>query len=102
MKHGKRNKVNLLPATSDVHKLVGYMRQMSNKYMSNLQQAVDDQCVNKIPSLHRQLAEVTLADLITFNRRRQGEVSKLAVVDYNKKTKVDMKSDVQAGLSRME
>jgi len=54
--------------------------------MTDLQQAVDDRCVNKIPSLHTQLAEVALADLITFNRRRQGEVAKLT----NKKIKVDM------------
>ena len=58
--------------------------------------------MNKIPSLHRELAEVTLADLITFNRRRQGEVAKLTIEDYNKETKLDMKSDVQAGLSAME
>jgi len=45
LKHRKGNKVNLLPVASDVQKLVGYMRQMSNKYMSDLQQAVDDQCV---------------------------------------------------------
>ena len=51
--------------------------------------------MSKIPSLHKQLAEVTLADLITFNRRRKGEVAKLTIDDYNKKTKVDMKSDVQ-------
>jgi len=59
------------------------------KHMSDLQQAADDWCVNKIPSLHRQLAEATLADLITFNRRRQGEVTKLTIEDY-KETKVDM------------
>jgi len=51
-KHRKCNKVNLLPVASDVQKLIGCMRHMWNKYMSDLQQAVDDRCVNKIPSLH--------------------------------------------------
>jgi len=42
LKHKKHKKVNQLPLASDVQKLIGYMRQMSNKYMSDLQQAVDD------------------------------------------------------------
>jgi len=49
-----------------------------------------------------ELAEVTLADIITFSRQRQGEVAKLTMADHNKKTKVDMASDIQAALSQME
>jgi len=102
LNHRKRNKVNLLPIAADVQKLVCYLRQTSSECMSNLRKAVDDGCMDKIPLLHRELAEVTLADIIIFNRRRQGEVAKLIIDDYNKKTKVDMGSDVQAGLSLME
>jgi len=36
---------------------------------------------DRIPSLHRHFAEVTLADLIIFNRRRRGEVANLTVED---------------------
>lgn len=77
----KRNKVNLLPIAADVQKLVCYLRQTSSECMSNLRKAVDDGCKDKIPLLHRELAEVTLADIITFNRRCQGEVAKLTIDD---------------------
>lgn len=98
----RRNKVNLLPVTSDVQKLVSYLRQTSTKCMSELQKAVDTGCKEAVPLMYRELAEVTLADVIAFNRRRHCEVSKLTMDDYHKKTKVDMSSDVQAGLSQME
>jgi len=98
----RRNKVNLLAVTSDVQKLISYLRQTANKRMSELQKAVDDGCKEAIPFLHRQLAEVTLADIIIFNRRRQGEVAKLTIDDYNNKRKVNLESNVQFGLSQIE
>jgi len=47
LKHSKYNKMNLLPVASDVQKRIGYMQQMLNKYMSDLQQAVGDRCVTE-------------------------------------------------------
>lgn len=47
----------------------------------------------------RKLAEVTLAHLITFNRRRQGEVSKIIISDYERRTTVDLSSDSMDALS---
>ena len=52
--------------------------------------------------LYRELADVTLADIIVFNRRRQGKVAQLTIEDYNSKTTVDVTSDVHSGLSTVQ
>lgn len=58
------------------------------------------------PTLYRQVAEMTLADIITFNRRRQGgqvdQVAKLTLEDYNSRTRADVSSDDHSGLSKLE
>jgi hypothetical protein len=98
LNHKKRNKVNMLPITSDCQKLVAHMKHVSADCREKLQNANTED----ISALYRELAEVTLAEIITFNRRRQGEVAKLTVEEYRKKNKVDLTSDVQVGLSDME
>ena len=50
----------------------------------------------------RHLAEAVLVHIITFNRRRQGEVSKMTVEDFSHKCKVDLSSDALETLSSME
>jgi hypothetical protein len=75
---------------------------VSERCISQLKTAKTNGCTDDIPSVFRDLAEVTLAEIETFNRRRQGEVAKLTVDDYSKRTTVNMSSDIQAGLSAME
>jgi len=50
----------------------------------------------------RSLAEATLAQLICFNRRRAGEVSRMKVEDYERKTTSDLTSDIQQSLGPLE
>ena len=50
----------------------------------------------------RLLAESTLTLLIVFNRRRQGEVSKVKVADYQVIRQSDLSQDVEQCLSQLE
>jgi len=95
----KRNKVNLLPLSSDVKKLNSYLNNTSDDCLKKLSDT-SHPCI--VEEVWRRLAEVTLANIITFNRRRQGEVSKMTVEDYSKKTTVSLTSDSIAALSPME
>lgn len=102
LKHQKRNKVNLLPVTSDVQKLLSYLRSMSEKCKSQLHHAMATGYKQDVPALYRELAEATLADIIIFNRRRQGEASKMTIDDYGSKTKCNLSTDVIQALEPME
>lgn len=102
LRHQRRNKVNLLPVTRDVQKLLSHIRQASARCCEELRNAMRDGATENVPQLFRELAEVTLVDVITFNRRRQGEVAQLTVDDYNRKTTADVNSDVHSGLSDLE
>jgi len=101
LRHNKRNHVNLLPVASDVKKVVSYVRKTSLSCCEALRSAVAGECTD-VQQNWRELAEVTLADVIIFNRRRSGEVAQLTIEDYNRKTTVDASSDVHGGLSMLE
>jgi hypothetical protein len=102
LRHQKRNKVNMLPVTCDVQALVSYVRQTSSQCCEELRNALGIGNLEKVPGLFRELAEVTLADVITFNRRRQGEVAQMTIEDYNRKTTADVTFDVHSGLSKLK
>jgi hypothetical protein len=99
LRERKRNKVNLLPVSADVLKLNTYLDKRMSEATEKLQKGLT-QC--GIEVVWRDLAESTLAHIIIFNRRRQGEVSKMTVTDYNKRTMINLNSDVVLGLSPLE
>jgi len=101
LRHNKRNQVNLLPVASDVKKVVSYVRETSVRCCEALRSALAGECTD-VQKNWRELAEVTLADVIIFNRRRSGEVAQLTIEDYNRRTTVDASSDVHGGLSMLE
>jgi len=101
LRHQKRNKISLLPIASDVKKMVAHIRNSASECCDNLRSAFQNNSEN-VRTLYRTLAEMTLADIITFNRRRQGEVARLTLWDYNSRTKADVSSDVHSGLSKLE
>lgn len=80
LKEMKRNQVQLIPLTDDVMLLNDFL----HKEIQEAQQKLTENKNNK--DAWCQLSEVTLAQLILFNLRRQGEASKLKVNDYLKKT----------------
>lgn len=76
----KRNSPQLLPLTSDIVCLANYTKSVAAKQLSILQNK--GLCKQDLHSAWVKLAEATLTRVITFNRRRQGEASKLKLVDY--------------------
>lgn len=67
------------PLTSDVMKLTSYLKEQQTEAL----RVVSDNTQNALLSCEfRRLAETTLAHVILFNRRRQGEVSKLTIDNY--------------------
>ncbi len=75
----KKSKVQMLPLTEDVVKMSNYLQDRVDKYSAILREETGD----KKEAWH-ELASVSLTQLILFNRRRQGEVSKATLSDYSK------------------
>ncbi|KAL8574806.1 hypothetical protein ACOMHN_031913 [Nucella lapillus] len=65
-----------LPLSQDVAKLARHLSSVADETTKNLSDAVEENVVKKALST---LAEVTLTQVILFNRRRSGEASKLKV-----------------------
>ena len=80
LQHRKRNGVLFLPLTEDVIQLNKFLVTEVNKF---LQTALDS------ADASFSLSQVVLAKLILFNRKRQGEASKIKLEDYQKKGKSD-------------
>ena len=96
----KRNKVNILPLSSDVVKLNEYLNKVSGILSTQLTQMQVDGC--GVEETWRLLAEATLAQIIIFNRRQQGEVSKMTTEEYERKTRISLSSDAMEALSPIE
>jgi len=95
----KRNKAKLLPLAEDVTKLNKYLELQTEKASKSI--CVENKSL-EIKRLWRTIAETTLTHLIVFNRRRQGEVSKMKLEDYLNRPTSPVSSDVQSSLSRLE
>lgn len=76
----KRQKVELLPCTADLLKVLTYMK---NKIEINCTSMESDPTSE---SWH-QLEEVLLARVIVFNKRRAGEVARMSMEDYHNRPK---------------
>jgi hypothetical protein len=95
----KRNKTNILPLSSNVQKLHEYLQAQISVCMDQLGH---ENHMNRTEKNWRTLAELTLAQIIVFNRKRQGEVSKMKLQDFEKATQVDLPADAQQALSLLE
>ncbi|XP_062393555.1 uncharacterized protein LOC134081575 isoform X2 [Sardina pilchardus] len=94
LSEAKWNNPQLLPFTEDVKKM--------HMYMDQKQKDVYQQLTNKESSSNWvDLAEVTLAQLILFNRRREGEVSKMRLTAFTE-TDVPLHADVAEALTALE
>ena len=82
----------------------------SKKLNDYLRQNIEDSCkkLQEITTLcekeecWRNLAEYALAKVILFNRRHQGEVSRMTVDEYNKKMSIAQNCDAPEALSAVE
>lgn len=90
-----RNKPKLIPLTQDVTILTNHLKEVGEKAFNKLckdNKSQEDWC---------RLSEVSLCQLILFNRRRQGEVSKMRLSDYEKK-QIIFQEDINPTLSPLE
>jgi len=76
----KRTGVMVMPLTEDVVKLNEFLVGEANRLVVDAERSSDS---------FLSLTQVALAKVILFNRKRQGEVSRITVDDYSKKMKAD-------------
>lgn len=95
LNEAKWNSPELLPFTEDVKKLHMHLGNQTTLYQEKLK-------LEKSPKNWSNLAQVTLCDVIVFNRRRAGEVSKMRLNSYLLRNTSDLHSDVADALSEVE
>ncbi|KAF6728633.1 N-lysine methyltransferase SETD8-A, partial [Oryzias melastigma] len=95
LREAKWNAPQLLPFTEDVMKLHSYLEKQQNQYCTELSTETS-------PQTWANLAKVTLGQVILFNRRRSGEVSKIPLTAYLSSNDTQSPDDVSEALSDLE
>ena len=95
----KRNGVEFLPLTEDVMRLNRYL---VNEGKRNAEILLRDDGSESSIDAYAALAQVTLAKLTLFNRKRQGEVCKVTVQDWEKKKRAEPNKEIIQSLSQFE
>ncbi|MEQ2196879.1 hypothetical protein XENOCAPTIV_016543, partial [Xenoophorus captivus] len=95
LQEAKWNTPQLLPFTDDVKKMHMYLDDCRKEYQGKLR----DEPIKKNWS---KLANVTLCEVILFNRRREGEVSKMPLSAFTLRDPSGVHSDLADGLSVLE
>ncbi|XP_028428579.1 uncharacterized protein LOC114552135, partial [Perca flavescens] len=91
----KYNKPSTLPFTEDVQILHQYLEKSAESAFCSLKEEATTQN-------YAQLAKLTLAQIIVFNRRRAGEVSKMRLKSFHERDNTKLHEDVAMGLSKTE
>ncbi|XP_070403971.1 uncharacterized protein [Nothobranchius furzeri] len=91
----KWNSPQILPLSGDIKKLQDYLKCLEVVHKKNL----SDQPSQKSWS---ELSQITLTQLILFNRRREGEVSRMELNTYLQRNKHNMHDDILESLSPFE
>ncbi|KYN06057.1 hypothetical protein ALC62_03000 [Cyphomyrmex costatus] len=93
----KRHKKVNLPSLEDIKKLYKYLEKKRTKAYMALQQSF---------SYYDwlSLAEATLVSILVFNRRRQGEMERILIADFQNYERIhkDMNNDVYSSLSEKD
>jgi len=95
----KLNQPTILPLTQDIAKLSHHLASLADKATAELSNEASPE---RHPGAWMTLAEVTLTQLILFNRRRVGEVSKIKLVAFQNAIVGDIQSDMMNHLSEVE
>lgn len=95
LQEAKWNAPLLLPFTKDVQTLHSYLDMQQQHSQSDLSNEAS-------PQTWVQLAKITLAQVILFNRRRAGEVSKMPLSAYLSPNPSEPQDDVNVALSDLE
>lgn len=91
----KYNKPSTLPFTEDVQILHQYLEKSAESAFCSLKEEATTQN-------YAQLAKLTLAQIIVFNQRRAGEVSKMRLKSFHERDNTKLHEDVALGLSKTE
>ncbi|XP_073694436.1 uncharacterized protein [Garra rufa] len=91
----KWNSPQILPFTQDVQKLHSHLSEKQQTQLDALRE-------NPSPLNWKDLAKVTLAQVILFNRRRAGEVSRMPLSVYLSKDTSETHQDVNLALTALE
>ena len=91
----KWNAPPLLPFTQDVLNLHSSLSEKQQEYLNALKEEVSS-------SNWKDLAKVTLAQVILFNRRRAGEVSRMSLSAYLSRDTSETHEDVNLALTPLE
>ena len=92
----KWNQPPLLPITKDVQKM---QKALSDKMLILRSTMAKGKCS---PENFRELAQATLAKIILFNRKRQGEAGKIKISTYNERNKTPLSPELRASLTKSE
>ncbi|XP_067285389.1 uncharacterized protein [Pseudorasbora parva] len=88
-------KPHVLPFTQDVSLLHKFLATERAKYIKNLEEEPNIKSFGN-------LAQVTLTQVVLFNRRRQGEVSKMELQAFTSRNRTELNPDIMIGLSEFE
>ncbi|XP_056088670.1 uncharacterized protein LOC130087901 [Rhinichthys klamathensis goyatoka] len=91
----KFNKPSTIPFTHDVQLLHQHLEKKSADAFESLKNHESSQT-------YAELAKVTLAQVIIFNRRRAGEVSKMTLECFRKRDQTELHDDIAVSLSPFE
>lgn len=95
LSEAKWNKPQVLPFTEDVKTLHAFLTSTMKELVSVLQDEPNEKS-------YATLCKVTLTQIILFNRRREGEVSRMMLQSYTSKDQTPVNKDVAVGLSGFE
>lgn len=94
-----RNKPKLIPLSSDVVKMSNFLKKKAETCGEILE---GDYLHHEKVSAYAELVKVTLTQLIVFNRRREGEVSRVKLEEFKNIKKSSERSDIENHLSKNE
>lgn len=95
LQQAKWNKPQVLPFTQDVSLLHNFLATESAKWIKDLKD-------NPNSTNFGNLAKVTLTQLVLFNRKRQGEVSKMNLEVFTSRNHEELNPDIMMGLTEFE
>lgn len=99
LSEAKRNNIKAIPLSDDIALLSNHLNSESSKTKEKLENAKD---TFEIKANWERLEQITLTQIIMFNRRRQGEASKMTVEDYIKGKDQRHSNDVLRNLPKFE
>jgi len=95
LSEAKYNKSSRLPLAKDVQKLQLYLGQQ-------VELAKEKLAEDPTTGTYAALAKVTLCQVILFNRRREGEVARMTVKNFEGRDMSQLNDDISTGLTEVE